>query len=157
MDSYIKNTGNYKTTMNGNIVDQAKWNMEYDGNNMNLEAHRNDETLYMKLSNDDIIKLLEIPASNYTMDKRLLQDKLQHIPVDPIIIRSKTRHVSNRKTKRKTSRSSPSTKRKSSRSSHDTKNSRSGLSKKKSRPTTRRTSKSNKKEDMVPEYLRTIY
>lgn len=154
MNSYIKNTGNYKTIMNGNIVDQAKWNMEYDGNNMNLEAHRNDETLYMKLSNDDIIKLLEIPASNYTMDKRLLQDKLQHIPVDPIIIKSKskskTRHVSNTKTRRKASRSSPLTKRNSL-------TKRKSMTKKKSHSRSQQTSKSNKKEEMVPEYLRTIY
>ena len=155
MDSYIKNTGNYSTVIDGNIVDQAKWNVVYDGNDVNLEAHRNYQVLYMKLSNDDIIKLLEIPASNYTMDKRILQDRLQHIPVDPIIIRSKVPTLSN--TKKEGHHLTKSLSKKKSRSAPSKKRSRSGPSKKKSRSTTRRSSKSRRKEEMVPEYLRTIY
>ena len=50
MDSYIKNTGNYRTIVDGNIVDQAKWNIVYDGNDVNLEAQQNGRLLYMKLS-----------------------------------------------------------------------------------------------------------
>jgi hypothetical protein len=49
-ESYIQNKGHYQTSVNGNIVDNTKWNMIYDGNDLDLEAKRNDEAIYMKLN-----------------------------------------------------------------------------------------------------------
>jgi len=207
MDSYIKNTGNYKTIIDGNVVDQAKWDLVYDGNELNLEAKQNGDLLYMNLTNDDIINLLQVPASNHTMDKRILQDKLHHIPIEPIIIKSKSYPSSNtikdhslinadliasksrsrpKSKSRPKSRSRPKSKstdliasksrsRPKSKSRPKSRSRPKSKSRPKSRPKSRsRTtsittstttstssdninSRSNQKEELVPDYLRTIY
>jgi len=179
MDSYIKNTGNYKTIIDGNVVDQAKWDLVYDGNELNLEAKQNGDLLYMNLTNDDIINLLQVPASNHTMDKRILQDKLHHIPIEPIIIKSKSYPSSNTIKDHSLinadliaskSRSRPKSKsRPKSRSRPKSKSRPKSRPKSRSRTTSITTStttstssdninsRSNQKEELVPDYLRTIY
>ena len=42
METYIQNKGQYQTSVNGNIIDNTHWNMAYDGNELDLEAERND-------------------------------------------------------------------------------------------------------------------
>ena len=167
MDSYIKNTGNYKTIIDGNVVDQAKWDLVYDGNELNLEAKQNGDLLYMNLTNDDIINLLQVPASNHTMDKRILQDKLHHIPIEPIIIKSKSYPSSNtikdhslinadliasKSRSRPKSKSRPKSRPKSrSRTTSITTSTTTSTS------SDNINSRSNQKEELVPDYLRTIY
>ena len=34
----FENTGQYYTSINGNIIDHASWDLHYDGNIANLEA-----------------------------------------------------------------------------------------------------------------------
>ena len=60
MESYIQTYGQYKTIVDGNIIDNAKWNMVYDGDVLDLEATKNDESIYMQLNNEEIMKLFEI-------------------------------------------------------------------------------------------------
>ena len=55
MESYIQNYGQYNTIVDGNIIDETKWNMVYDGDVLDLEARHNDEAIYMNLNNDEII------------------------------------------------------------------------------------------------------
>ena len=89
MESYIQNYGQYNTIVDGNIIDETKWNMVYDGDVLDLEARHNDEAIYMNLNNDEIMKLLEVPANKKTIHERLeldLHNKKEDLQIQPIII-----------------------------------------------------------------------
>lgn len=176
METYIQNKGQYQTSVNGNIIDNTHWKMAYDGNELDLEAERNDEAIYMKLNNDDILKLLEVPAYHKTITQRLNDDLNSNkmIDVRPIIVEeledmlshtdksndsSKHSKSEHSKVSRKSKASRKSTKKNGlgRRSGH---NSRKRSSSSSSSSTKRRTnSKSNKPkpEGPKPDYLQTIY
>ena len=82
----LQNYGQTKTIMNGEIIDDVKWNATYDGDIVNLEAKRNNESIYVQMNNDDIMKLFELPVHNTTIDKRLEQDLMDPIVIRPIIM-----------------------------------------------------------------------
>lgn len=173
METYIQNKGQYQTSVNGNIIDNTRWNMAYDGNELDLEAERNDEAIYMKLNNDDILKLLEVPAYHKTITQRLNDDLNSNNKMDvrPIIVEeledmlshtdksndsdsSKHGKSEHSKVSRKSKASRKSTK-KNGRGPNRGKRSSSSSS-----STKRRTnSKSNKPkpEGPKPDYLQTIY
>ena len=174
METYIQNKGQYQTSVNGNIIDNTHWNMAYDGNELDLEAERNDEAIYMKLNNDDILKLLEVPAYHKTITQRLNDDLNSNkmIDVRPIIVEELEDMLShtdksNDSDSIKHSKSEHSkVSRKSKASRKSTKKNglgrRSGTNrgKRSSSSTKRRTnSKSNKPkpEGPKPDYLQTIY
>lgn len=127
MESYIQNYGQYNTIVDGNIIDETKWNMVYDGDVLDLEARHNDEAIYMNLNNDEIMKLLEVPANKKTIHERLeldLHNKKEDLQIQPIIIEevivdntskpkySRKKHHKKHK-KHKTKSSKPSKKRSS--------------------------------------------
>jgi len=64
MESFIQTYGQYKTIVDGNIIDNAKWNVVYDGDVLDLEAQKNNESMYVQLTNDEIMKLFEIPSNS---------------------------------------------------------------------------------------------
>lgn len=176
MESYIQNKGQYQTSVNGNIIDNTRWNMAYDGNELDLEAERNDEAIYMKLNNDDILKLLEVPAYHKTITQRLNDDLNSNkmIDVRPIIVEeledmlshtdksydsdsSKHSKSEHSKVSRK---SKASKKSKASRKSTKKRGPNRGKRSSSSSSTKRRSnSKSNKPkpEGPKPDYLQTIY
>jgi hypothetical protein len=63
MDSYIQSFGQYNTIIDGNVIDNAKWNMVYDGDVMDLETQQNNENMYLQLDNKEIMKLFQLPSS----------------------------------------------------------------------------------------------
>jgi hypothetical protein len=146
MDNYILNSGEYKTIIDGNLIDEAKWNVLYDGENLEVEGKRNNEQLYFQLNNDELMKLLELSPDSLTMDKRLNRDlKTHNLQVKPIIIEEvyvKPRKKKVRYTKRKIDKSKQISRDKSK-----------GKSKGKSKS---KHSRKSKKEP-VPDFLRTIY
>jgi len=177
METYIQNKGQYQTSVNGNIIDNTHWNMAYDGNELDLEAERNDEAIYMKLNNDDILKLLEVPAYHKTITQRLNDDLNSNNKMDvrPIIVEeledmlshtdksydsdsSKHSKSEHSKVSRKSKASRKSTKKNGlGRRSGPNRGKRSSSS---SSSTKRRSnSKSNKPkpEGPKPDYLQTIY
>ena len=174
MESYIQNKGQYQTSVNGNIIDNTHWNMAYDGNELDLEAERNDEAIYMKLNNDDILKLLEVPAYHKTITQRLNDDLNSNNKMDvrPIIVEELEDMLSH------TDKSNDSDSSKHSKSEHSKVSRKSKASRKSTKKnglgrrsgpnrgkrssssTKRRTnSKSNKPkpEGPKPDYLQTIY
>jgi hypothetical protein len=172
METYIQNKGQYQTSVNGNIIDNTHWNMAYDGNELDLEAERNDEAIYMKLNNDDILKLLEVPAYHKTITQRLNDDLNSNkmIDVRPIIVEELEDMLSH------TDKSNDSDSSKHSKSEHSKVSRKSKASRKSTKKngrgtnrgkrssssstTKRRTnSKSNKPkpEGPKPDYLQTIY
>lgn len=133
MDSYIQTYGQYKTVVDGNIIDDAKWNMVYDGDILDLEAQKNNESLYVQLTNEEIMKLFQIPASQHIISDRLKTDLHEPIKAQPIIMEEidiepiKQLHKKNKSRK----------------------------SKSKSKPTKSKTR--SKREKITPDYLKTIY
>ena len=151
MDSYLQNYGQSKTIVDGNIIDDVKWNAIYDGDVLDLEAKRNDKSIYVQMNTDEIMKLLEVPANNKTIDQRLTDDLLHPIRVEPIVIeevptikeRKLTPHP--KKHKKKVSKRKSKSNSKSNSKSKSKSNSK---SKSKSKSKTRK---------ITPDYLKTIY
>ncbi len=172
MESYIQNKGQYQTSVNGNIIDNTHWNMKYDGHELDLEAERNDEAIYMKLNNDDILKLLEVPAYHKTITQRLNDDLNSNNKMDvrPIIVEELEDMLSHtdesnestgsskhgKPSKPKKSKASRKSTKKHGRSHSPTRGKRSSSS---SKRRSKRNSKSNKPkpEGPKPDYLQTIY
>jgi len=138
MESYIQIDGQYKSIIDGNIIDNAKWNMHYDGNNLDLEANTNDQALYMSLNNEEILKLFEIHSSNYSIHERLENDLHNNIQVQPIIMED----IQILKTKPKPKPKHHSRKTKSKIKHHSRKNKSKSKSKPKSKPKSTSRSKS---------------
>jgi len=170
---FLENKGHYHTRVNGNVIDQAKWNVDYDGKTANLEAEKNGETVYMKLTNDDIMKLMSTDASPHSIEERLLHDK-QHMPdVSPILLKmhyrrnkkSKSKGTKSKKHSRsKTSKSKTSKSKTSKSKTSKSKTSNSKISKAKTKKQRlSKTSKSKSKSkpskinETIPDYMRTIY
>ena len=144
MDSYLQNYGQTKTVVNGNIIDDVKWNATYDGNIVNLEAKRNNDSIYVQMNNDDIMKLFELPAHNTTIDKRLEQDLLEPVIIRPIIMEEihNTSKLNNNHSK--------------SKKKHNRRQSKSSKQNKSTKTKTKSKSKS-KSRKITPNYLKTIY
>ena len=163
METYIQNKGQYQTSVNGNIIDNTQWNMGYDGNELDLEAERNDEAIYMKLNNDDILKLLEVPAYHKTITQRLNDDLNSNkmIDVRPIIVEELEKMLSRTNKSNGSSKHGKPKKSKASRkSTKKNGHNRDKRSSSSSSSTKRRSnSKSNKPkpEGPKPDYLQTIY
>ena len=179
METYIQNYGQYNTVVDGNIIDEAKWNMVYDGDVLDLEAKRNNEALYMNLTNDDILKLLEVPANNKTITERLENDLHHKLEVEPIIIEeiyepikknSKKRCPNGSRRNKKTRLCHRNNTRKNtgksvSKNVSKTANSKSSSYNKSTRKThskfsTRKTHKTKQRQDsnkVTPDFMKTIY
>ena len=145
MESYIQNYGQYNTIVDGNIIDETKWNMVYDGDVLDLEARHNDEAIYMNLNNDEIMKLLEVPANKKTIHERLeldLHNKKEDLQIQPIIIEEV---IVDNTSKPKYSRKKHHKKQKKNKT-------------KSSKPSKKRSSKEKKESKKItPDYLKTIY
>jgi hypothetical protein len=162
---YIKNYGQYVTESNGMVIDSAKWGMNYDGHKLNLEAQHNDEVIYMQLSNNEIMKLLELPAHHQTIDKRLHNDLKQHPTVNPIFIEDDNtvsiEHVSNSKRESISKRESKSKSKRQSKTKRASRSNRDTKSKTKRIYNINRKSTSNTEtttnQQITPDYLKTLY
>jgi hypothetical protein len=55
----IQSTGEIVATYNGDVVENAKWNMDYDGKTMDIETLRNNELAIIQLDNNDLSRLLQ--------------------------------------------------------------------------------------------------
>jgi hypothetical protein len=78
---HIKNKGATKTFIhkNGkNKVSKINWDADYDGENANLSLDMDENGkkghIEMKINNDELAELLNIPSENNMLDKRLYKD-----------------------------------------------------------------------------------
>jgi len=167
METYIQNKGQYQTSINGDLVDNTKWNMVYDGNELGLEAKRNNEAVYVKLNNDDIMKLFEVPSYHKPIHERLEYDSQPENQIDirPIIVEElkqlsspndivkKSSSVKAKRTKKakKDSKSKPHSRSKSKSKSKSN-------SKSKSKSKSKNISKRNdRNKSVTPDFMKTIY
>jgi len=173
-ETYIQNKGQYQTSINGKVVDNTKWKVAYDGDELDLEAKRNNEAVYMKLNNEDIMKLLEVPSYHKPIRERLEFDLQPENKIDirPIIMEelrqisgpkqsNQPKHIKKPKKARKTKKAKKASK--SSRGESKNKKHSRSKSKKHSRSKHKSKHKSNNKEEhhkvsaVTPDYLKTIY
>lgn len=96
LDTYIKNRGATKTIIhnnNHNDVSEVKWDADYDGDyaNISLDLNQNGRTNHydVKLDNDDLANILNIPSVNMPIHKRLNDDfnyDLYQIEQQPMLV-----------------------------------------------------------------------
>jgi len=82
MMNEIINTGSTTTTINNKKVNEINWDANYNGSvaDINIDMYNNGKTdhVTMKLTNDDLIRLLNRPTVNNTIDQRLMDDFSLH-------------------------------------------------------------------------------
>jgi len=83
LDTFIKNKGTTKTIIhnnNKNYYNEVNWDADYDGEkaNISLDIVENGKKghVEMKMNNDELAELLNIPSENSMLDKRLYRDFL---------------------------------------------------------------------------------
>jgi hypothetical protein len=81
LDTYLKNRGATKTIIhnnNHNDVSEIKWDADYDGDyaNISLDLNQNGKTNHydVKLDNEDLANMLNIPSVDMPIHKRLNDD-----------------------------------------------------------------------------------
>ena len=80
-DIYIKNKGYVKTFISENDkhkTNEMDWDADYDGDEANVSLRVNDDgkkqKYKLRLDNEDLADMLNIPSVNMPLEKRLLRD-----------------------------------------------------------------------------------
>tara|TARA_B100000508_G_scaffold140259_1_gene140714 strand:+ start:1189 stop:1557 length:369 start_codon:yes stop_codon:yes gene_type:complete len=97
----VKNQGMYTTTINGNVLNKGNWDMNYDGETLDLKAKHNDDALFMELNNDEIAQLLQIPASDDLIHNRLENLLSKEEEIYPIILEQEHKKKKTRSSRKK--------------------------------------------------------
>jgi hypothetical protein len=81
LDTYIKNRGVSKTIIhnnNHNESSEVNWDADYDGDSANISLDMKDNGLSkhydIKLTNEDLASILNVPSVDTPLNKRLLND-----------------------------------------------------------------------------------
>ena len=74
MSIFIHSSGETKSVINGNVVDDKSFDASYNGKNMKIIGHDKDKNFNVKMTNDDIMELLTKPSSSLTLKERLMND-----------------------------------------------------------------------------------
>ena len=90
MSIFIHSSGETKSIINGNVLTDKSFDANYDGKNMKITGHDNDKKFNVKMTNDDIMKLLSKPSSNLTLKQRLMND----YNVNPSTTQSRKKRIS---------------------------------------------------------------
>jgi len=152
MSSYIQTTAEFKSVVDGDIVEQVSLDATYDGKKAEIKSYSDGTMNYVELDNDDIMALLSLPSSNISLEQRLIEDHgtPKHMTKKRHSTRrrhkTKHRHSTRRKTKSKT-KTKTKTKTKSK-------------TKTKTKTKTRRHHKTevpHETKNKTPEIMRTIY
>ena len=63
MNSFLKASANAQFVHNNNIIDETSMKAIYDGEDLNIITENNNNMVYIKLNNQEILDLLAIPAN----------------------------------------------------------------------------------------------
>lgn len=74
MSIYLHSTGEMKTTVNGDIIQDAAFNATYDGEQMKITGHENDKNFNKQLNNNDIMELIAKRSHHMPLNQRLIKD-----------------------------------------------------------------------------------
>jgi hypothetical protein len=87
LDTFIKNKGTTKTIIhknNKNYYNEVNWDADYDGEkaniSLNIDENGKKGHVEMKMNNDELAEILNIPSENSMLDKRLYMDFLSKRP-----------------------------------------------------------------------------
>lgn len=162
-NTYMKSYGMLQTVVDGNIVDDKKWNMIYDGDNLNLEAQSNNDLVYAQLNNEELLKLFQAPSYYDTIDKRLQNDlKNNQIKFKPVIIEEENvttdEERNSQKMKQKKNKRCPNgTRRNKKNEICESKGLIERKTMKKSSSLKKSSSSNKKSKNITPDFLKTIY
>lgn len=95
MDTNVKMVGFANQSINGVTVANEGFDMEYDGKKMNISGFSGDRLYYAKLNNKQLLDLLNMPASEVPLERRIM-----HYKTPPLKSKSKTKSKRKSKTKR---------------------------------------------------------
>ena len=74
----IVNTGTTTTTIDNKKINEITWDAQYDGKianiHLDVSSPGQKEHVTMKLTNEDIMRLLDKPTINQSLDKLLIND-----------------------------------------------------------------------------------
>lgn len=101
LNTYIKNRGITQTLINNNNhqqLNQIDWDADYDGENANISLTSNTDGnknhFDIKLDNEDLANMLNVPSVNMPIHKRLQRDfNTPSFTPQPILIRLEIPHV----------------------------------------------------------------
>lgn len=74
MNIKVNASGAVKTIVNGNVVENAGFNSNYDGKKMEISGYNDGERFYTELDNNDINKILSLPSHKLSLGERLKRD-----------------------------------------------------------------------------------
>lgn len=73
METNIKVIGFSNKRLNGKSLDNKGFDLDYDGNYLDVNAFDNNRQYYTRLDNEDIMDLLNVPSSQIPLEKRIMQ------------------------------------------------------------------------------------
>jgi hypothetical protein len=140
MDSYIQTTAEFKSVVDGDIVEKLALDATYDGKKAEIKSYSDGTLKYIELDNNDIMALLSMPSSDISLEQRLVEDygKTDHKTKTKRKTKTKTKRKTKTKTKRKTKTKTKTKRKTKTRRRH-------------------RTKVPHKTRSRTPEIMRTIY
>ena len=108
MGSYIQTTAEFKSVVDGDVVEKASLDATYDGKKAEIKSYTDGTLNYVELDNNDIMALLSMPSSDISLEQRLIEDhgtpkhKTKSKSSTRRRHKTKRRHSTRRKTKTKT-------------------------------------------------------
>lgn len=101
--------GRTQTVVNGNVLEDKGYSVNYDGNEMNLGLmDKGDKPVHIKMNNeelDQLLKMTENRGSSMGMGERLAKDfNMTEAPIVMLVAGKKKKKKKTRKKKRKSKR-----------------------------------------------------
>ena len=103
----IEGMAAYKVSVNDEIIDKGYFNMNFDGETMDIAGVKGDKLIVLSLDEDDIMNLLAKPSSSNTLMERLSRDyddnnmMIEEGPILEVLESKKTKRPRSRKKGRK--------------------------------------------------------
>ena len=122
----IEGMAAYKVTVNEKTIDKGYFNMNFDGETLDIAGVQKDKLIVMSLDEDDVMNLLAKPSSSNTLMERLSSDfgddhmMIQEGPILEVLKSKKTKKPRSRKKgRKKKSTSSKKSRRKTPKSARE--------------------------------------
>ena len=122
----IEGMAAYKVTVNEKTIDKGYFNMNFDGETLDIAGVQGDKLIVMSLDEDDVMNLLAKPSSSNTLMERLSSDfdddhmMIQEGPILEVLKSKKTKKPRSRKKgRKKKSTSSKKSRRKTPKSARE--------------------------------------
>ena len=71
---FIEGMAAYKVSVNNKTIDKGYFNMNFDGETLDIAGVQGDKLIVMSLDEDDVMNLLAKPSSSNTLMERLSTD-----------------------------------------------------------------------------------